>query len=304
MNKFLRPMTESDLELVLAWRNSDSVRMNMYSHDLISWEDHVNWFETQKQSPHVRNLIFELDSNPLGVVSFSQISLSNSSATWAFYSGDTSVRGVGSMMETLALDYAFNELKINRLECEVLEFNSKVISFHKKFGFQEEGRKKQGYCRDGEYFDIVQLSILQSDYNRGKHYHGEKSFIGESYTQTKTFTAEAVTSFANITGDNNPIHLSDVEAKKAGFAGRIVHGMLISSVFSKIFAEDLPGPGTVFLSNEISFHRAVLIDDNMTFKVKVITHIARLIVVDMSVEKDGQIYASGTAKLMLKGGAS
>ena len=48
------------------------------------------------------------------------------------------------MMETLALDYAFNELKINRLECEVLEFNSKVISFHKKFGFQEEGRKKQG----------------------------------------------------------------------------------------------------------------------------------------------------------------
>jgi len=67
-------------------------------------------------------------------------------------------------MEITALDYAFRKLKLEKLWCEVLEFNESVIRFHKKFGFQEEGIFKGHYLRDGERYDIHRLAIFKDQW--------------------------------------------------------------------------------------------------------------------------------------------
>lgn len=145
----LRRMTEADLEIVLEWRNSEAIRMNMYTHQVIDWQTHKNWFERSEQDLSVQHFIFEHAGEAAGVVSFSQISELHKRAHWAFYSGRPDIRGLGTKMELLALQYAFESLQLEKLCCEVLDFNEIVVSFHKKFGFVEEGRFIRHYWRDG-----------------------------------------------------------------------------------------------------------------------------------------------------------
>jgi len=170
----LREMAKADLETVLAWRNSDAIRVNMYTHQLIDWETHQRWFESASQDPSVEHYMFEYDGEPAGVVSFSQISQDHKRAHWAFYSGRLDIRGLGSKMELLALQHAFENLKLEKLCCEVLDFNESVVKFHKKFGFVEEGRFMKHYWRDGEAHDIHLLAFFKEQWPAVKDKYWDK----------------------------------------------------------------------------------------------------------------------------------
>lgn len=74
---------------------------------------------------------------------------------------------------------------------------------------------------------------------------------GTVLTYSRTFTASDVQSFASVSGDHNPIHLSDEFASTTAFKRTIVHGMLTASMFSTLFAANLPG--AVYLSQELRF---------------------------------------------------
>jgi len=161
----LRKLTLNDLELVLGWRNTDSVRLNMYNHDLITVQEHEKWFQRCLTDQSIVNLIFERSGIPMGFVSFSKINYSQGRAEWAFYSGDITMRGIGTLMELCALKYAFETLKLRKLSCEVLEFNYTIVKFHKKFGFKEEGVLRAHYSRGSECFDIYLLSIFKDDWH-------------------------------------------------------------------------------------------------------------------------------------------
>ena len=161
---YIRPIKLDDAELVLEWRNQEAVRINMYNHQIISLETHMRWFHSMLQNEACHYFIYERNQTPLGVLAISDIDKSNQKASWAFYSGDITARGIGSEMEKLALDYAFNTLNLNKLCCEVLEFNQSVINFHRKFGFQVEGIRRKDYLRDGKFYDIYQLAILKDEY--------------------------------------------------------------------------------------------------------------------------------------------
>ena len=67
-------------------------------------------------------------------------------------------------MELLALDYAFNELGLHKLSCEVLAFNTPVIKLHEKFGFKVEGILRDQYHREGTFIDIYRLGLLASEW--------------------------------------------------------------------------------------------------------------------------------------------
>ncbi len=160
----LIPLEEKYLDLILGWRNHPDVRKSMYNEHIISKEEHRNWYATIKDDPSCQYFIFVKDNGPAGVISFTYIDVKNKTSSWAFYSGDTSKRGIGPLMEITALDYAFRKLKLEKLWCEVLEFNESVIRFHKKFGFQEEGIFKGHYLRDGERYDIHRLAIFKDQW--------------------------------------------------------------------------------------------------------------------------------------------
>lgn len=93
--------------------------------------------------------------------------------------------------------------------------------------------------------------------------------IGDSTTYTKQVTDDVVKAFASISGDVNPVHLDDEFAKTSMFGERIAHGMIAGSFVSAALANQLPGPGTIYANQSISFRKPVMIGDTLTVKLEV-----------------------------------
>lgn len=94
--------------------------------------------------------------------------------------------------------------------------------------------------------------------------------VGDSETLTMTVTDEMVRAFAELSGDNNPIHLDDAFASKTRFKKRIAHGMILGSLLSRLAGTKLPGPGTIVISQDIRYKDPCYIGDTVTAEVKIL----------------------------------
>ena len=92
--------------------------------------------------------------------------------------------------------------------------------------------------------------------------------IGDSASFTKTMSETDIYLLAGITGDLNPAHVDAVSAADGMFKQRIAHGMLSGSFISTVLAMKLPGPGTIYLGQELSFRGPVFIGDTITARVE------------------------------------
>jgi 3-hydroxybutyryl-CoA dehydratase len=93
--------------------------------------------------------------------------------------------------------------------------------------------------------------------------------VGEAATFSRTFTQEDVEIFSTLSGDKNPIHLDEIYAKATRFQGRIIHGLLVASLISSALGTTLPGPGGVYLSQQLSFRAPARVGERLTAKVRV-----------------------------------
>ncbi|MGM0415304.1 MAG: MaoC family dehydratase [Bacillota bacterium] len=93
--------------------------------------------------------------------------------------------------------------------------------------------------------------------------------IGDTASFSKTITESDVSNYAGITGDFNPVHIDQEFAKNSFFKDRIVHGMLSAGLISAVLGTKLPGPGAIYLSQELKFKKSVKINDTITAKVEV-----------------------------------
>lgn len=93
---------------------------------------------------------------------------------------------------------------------------------------------------------------------------GDKAFFKKTLTETDVYL------FAGITGDLNPAHIDQVEAEKSIFKGRIAHGILVAGLISTVLGMYLPGPGTIYLGQELKFLAPVRIGDTVMAEVEVI----------------------------------
>ena len=94
--------------------------------------------------------------------------------------------------------------------------------------------------------------------------------VGQSDEFTKTVSESDVYLYAGITGDMNPAHVNESYARQTFFKTRIAHGMLCAGFISTIFGTKLPGPGTIYLKQELEFLAPVRIGDTITAQVEVI----------------------------------
>jgi 3-hydroxybutyryl-CoA dehydratase len=93
--------------------------------------------------------------------------------------------------------------------------------------------------------------------------------IGLAETLKKTIDSSDVVGFAEVTGDRNPIHLSEHFAAKTPFGTRIAHGLYTASLISAVLGTRLPGPGAVYISQTLNFRAPVKIGDTVEVKVTV-----------------------------------
>jgi acyl dehydratase len=94
--------------------------------------------------------------------------------------------------------------------------------------------------------------------------------IGVSASRTKTITDDDVRLFAQISSDDNAVHLDDGYAATTPFKRRIAHGMLTASLISAVLGGDLPGLGTIYLGQDLKFRAPVYIGDTVTATVELI----------------------------------
>ena len=125
--------------------------------------------------------------------------------------------------------------------------------------------------------------------------------IGDSASFTKTVTDTDVYMFAGITGDFNPAHVNQVEAEKGMFGKRIAHGMLSAGFISAVLGTMLPGPGTIYMGQELRFTKPVAIGDTITATVTVAEMIIeknRVILDTVCTNQNGEIVIKGNATVM------
>ena len=120
--------------------------------------------------------------------------------------------------------------------------------------------------------------------------------IGDHASVTKTVSD--VYLFAGITGDLNPAHTNEVAASKTMFKTRIAHGMLGAGFISAVLGMYLPGPGTIYMGQELKFTKPVHIGDTVTATAtveEIILEKNRVILDTTVVNQDGEIVIQGKA---------
>jgi 3-hydroxybutyryl-CoA dehydratase len=94
--------------------------------------------------------------------------------------------------------------------------------------------------------------------------------VGDRASFSKTIGEHDVYTFAGLSGDFNPVHVDAEYAKTTRFGERIAHGMVAACLFSNVLGNQLPGPGTVYLGQELTFKAPVKFGDTITATCEVI----------------------------------
>ena len=105
--------------------------------------------------------------------------------------------------------------------------------------------------------------------NNQHGYYLEDLTIGMESSYQKTITETDIDAFAALTGDTNPVHLDSEYAATTPFKARIAHGMLSAGLISTVLGTQLPGPGCIYLEQQIKFKAPVFIGDTLVAKVTV-----------------------------------
>lgn len=122
--------------------------------------------------------------------------------------------------------------------------------------------------------------------------------IGDKASMRKVFSEEDVIQYSKISADTNPIHLDESYAAATVFEKRIVHGMLVASMFSALIGVELPGEGSIYLGQNLIFRAPVSIGDQVTASVEIVKFREDKPIITLStlcINHKGQVLVEGEA---------
>jgi UDP-4-amino-4,6-dideoxy-N-acetyl-beta-L-altrosamine N-acetyltransferase len=159
----VRKMREQDLDLILAWRNNPKVRRFMLSQHEISEHEHRLWFNTISKDTTLVNLVIEDQNQPVVYVRFSGVQ-PNSTSIWSFFRSPENISGIGKRGCSMALDFAFKELKVHKVVGYVLAYNFSSIRLHQSLGFIQDGIILEHRSIDGNNHNLLCFEILSTEW--------------------------------------------------------------------------------------------------------------------------------------------
>lgn len=124
--------------------------------------------------------------------------------------------------------------------------------------------------------------------------------IGDSYKISRFLSSEDVRIFADLTGDDNPIHVDSGYAKDTRFGKPIVHGVLLLGIISKVLGREFPGHGSIAVALSCRFLRPVPVDSEIEVEVKIAEKIdkRRHVKARVYVYREGQMCVGGEATII------
>ncbi|NUT42594.1 MAG: GNAT family N-acetyltransferase [Thermoactinospora sp.] len=166
----LREATEKDLGALRRWRNDPEVRKASFTTHEIGESEHRRWWEAVRADSGRRVLVYEHTGVPVGAVLFKDHDPVRRSVYWGFYLDHTGLAQSGALMaawvgmERAAVRYAFDELSVELLTGEVLEWNRPVRWMHRRCGFAETERRTIEI--DGRHQEIIVIEQRSSHEGR------------------------------------------------------------------------------------------------------------------------------------------
>ena len=163
----LRPVRESDLEIMRSWRNSDRIRSVMFTSGLIEAEDQRRWFAGLAGDPTRAYFIFEIGGQPVGTMGYNPIDVEKKTCAWGFYRGaENAPAGAGLALGVLGLEKAFEELGMKLVTAETFRFNEAGRRFHRRLGFVEVGERD--FMKNGRAEKVEKFEFSRSLWDRTK----------------------------------------------------------------------------------------------------------------------------------------
>lgn len=128
----------------------------------------------------------------------------------------------------------------------------------------------------------------------------EELEVGQKANFQRSVTERDIQLFAEVSGDRNPVHLDADYAATTQFKERIAHGMLTGALISAAIATTLPGPGTIYLGQNLSFTRPVKLGDQLTVELEVLEKLPknRVRISTIVLNQDGKAVVKGEAEVM------
>lgn len=132
----------------------------------------------------------------------------------------------------------------------------------------------------------------------------ENSFeIGQKASMARQISLDDIEAYAKLTGDENPVHLDEEVAGRTRFNGRIAHGLLSAGLISAVLGTKLPGPGGIYLSQDLKFLRPVYPGDEITAEVQVVEWNPEKAIIRLDTRcfnQDGEQILNGSAVLLME----
>jgi UDP-4-amino-4,6-dideoxy-N-acetyl-beta-L-altrosamine N-acetyltransferase len=150
-------------------RNEEDVRKWMYTDHVIGVNEHLSWISRLKKNDRQSVFVVMDDEHtPLGVVSVNAIDRLHKKSDWAYYLTKNARGGLGSALEYFFINFIFDSLGIEKLNCEVIEGNDGIVKLHKKFLFQEEGFRRSNIIKCGARIGVHFLGLTREEWCAGK----------------------------------------------------------------------------------------------------------------------------------------
>jgi len=166
----LIPIVDLDKEnqlIILKIRNEENIRKWMYTDQEISENEHFNWINKLKENNKMKvYAIMENGMEPIGAIYIVDIDNINKKANWGFYIGEKyQGTGIGVVFEIMFIEYCFNNLGLEKINCEVIEGNTSVIKLHEGLFFQKEGFLRKNIIKNGERIGVILLGLIREEWN-------------------------------------------------------------------------------------------------------------------------------------------
>lgn len=160
----LRALQESDLDLLLQWRNHPQVSRHMFNPEVIDPSSHRRWFDKTRENPLVHAFVFDGGTGPAGFVRLDQHGPDQRLGEWGFYAAPDAPRGTGRLMGAAAITYAFEVLNWHRLVGWTLANNERSIKMHLALGFRQEGLMREHHQIGNTFVDVCCFGLLRSEW--------------------------------------------------------------------------------------------------------------------------------------------
>lgn len=166
---YITAISSQQIEQVRVIRNHSNIRKYMYTDHIISSDEHRRWLKGLEGDESRKAFVIFKGGKLIGLVSLSKISDQHGTADWAFYlDPEEQGGGTGVQVEYALLEYAFEEMGLEKLNCEVLSINPNVVKLHQKFGFQDEGFRRENIVKEDERIGIHLLGITIDEWRLKK----------------------------------------------------------------------------------------------------------------------------------------